>query len=123
MASGPDAMNNSSPTLATPNHGRTSRAMRSAATRSSTSRAIASLSRKSLSPFPSLMSRSSEVSDVVDPVVPAPALELLQHSQRRPGLEERSRAHLDRVGSGHQELDGVLPRPHPAHPDDGRLGQ
>src|SRR5205085_770071 len=108
MASSPDAMNSSSPTLATPNHGRTSRAMRAAATRSSTSRAIASLSRKSLSPFPSLMGRSSQVSHVCHPMAPAPAFELVHHSQRRPGFEERSRADLDGVGSGHEQLDGVL---------------
>src|SRR5436309_10868654 len=123
MPSGPDAMNSSSPILATPNHGRTSRAMRRAATRSSTSRAIASLSRKSLSPFPSLMGRSSQVSHVCDPVTPAPAFELIHHSQRRPGLEERSRADLDGVGSGHQELHGVLAGAYPADAHDGRLGQ
>src|SRR5437588_3487569 len=123
MASGPDAMKSSSPTLATPNHGRTSRAMRRAATKSSQSRAIANRSRKSLSPFPSAMGCSSEVSDVWDPVASAPAFELLHHSQRRPGLEEGSRADLDGVGSGHEELDGVLAAADTADAHDGRLGQ
>src|SRR5438067_8756938 len=123
MPSGPDAMNSSRPILATPNQGRTSRAMRRAATRSSTSRAIASRSRRSLSSLVSAMDRSSEVSQVSHPMAPAPAVELLDHSCRRPGLEEGSRADLYGVGSGHQELDGILARAHPADPDDGRPGE
>src|SRR5436305_4936953 len=117
MASGPDAMKSSRPTLATPNHGRTSRAIRRAATRSSTSSATARRSR--MSSWPSAMCRSSQLIQGADALACAPLTQLLQYPCGRPRLEEGSRPDLDGVSAGQYELHGVLSPADASDPDDG----
>src|SRR5438270_1304649 len=117
MASGPAAMKRSRPTLATPNHGRTSRAMRRAATRSSTSSATARRSR--MSSWPSAMCRSSQLIQGADALACAPLTQLLEYPRGRPGPEEGSRPDLDGVSAGQYELHSVLSPADASDADDG----
>src|SRR5436190_14361114 len=116
IASGPWAEYSSRPTLATPNHGRSSLPMRVAATRSSTSRATAKRSRVS-------MDHSDQVGDAVDAVASAPPLELVADAGRGARFGERGSADLDGVGTGHDQLNCVGPGGDAAHSDDGGVGK
>src|SRR2546422_9105705 len=100
-ASGPAAAHSSRPTLATPNHGLSSSAMRVAATRSSTSSARIRRSRSS-------MDGSGQIGDALDVMAATPADQLGEYAAGRLGVGEGGRAHLHGVGPREQELDGVL---------------
>src|SRR5579875_2660993 len=137
ITSGPSAVNSSRPTLATPNHGRSSRASRRAATASSTSRARARRDRTAsaldapaaAAPLPgsvapwsaSGMGPTFQLVESLDTVVAAPVPQLGEDAGGRRGLGEGGGAHLDGVGAGGEELGGVPPAPHAAHPDDRRV--
>src|SRR3954471_1112232 len=116
MASGPWAEYSSRPTLATPNQGRSSLANRAAATRSSTSSAIAKRSRAS-------MDDSDQVGDTGDVVVTAPTVDLVIDAGRGAGFGEHGGADLHGVGPRHQQLDGVGAGGDTAHSDDGGIGE
>src|SRR4051812_28318474 len=110
--SGPAAAHSSKPTLATPNHGLSSSAMRVATTRSSTSRARMRRSRSS-------MDGSGQVGDAGDLVTAAPAGQLAEDAGGGAGIGERGRPHLHGIGAGEKEFDGVLARGDAPHADDG----
>src|SRR5439155_20249317 len=123
--SGPAAQNSSSPTLATPNHGFSSRASLTASTRSSQSRARARRSRYLLSSFTLsfMWCTPYQIADTGHTVSPAPAFELGQHAGGGAGVGERGRAHLHRVGAGDEQLGRVLPGCDAADADEGRVGE
>src|SRR5437868_442738 len=104
--SGPAAQKSSSPILATPNQGLSSRASRTASTRSSTSSARASRSRYLLSSV--IECTPYQIVDTGHAVSLAPPLELGQHAGRGAWIGERRGADLHRVGTGHEELGSVL---------------
>src|SRR5687767_1317424 len=120
-ASGPAALNSDSPTLATPNQGCSSLARRTAATRSSTSRASARRSRTSAGTavVGSPMSCSYQAANRRHLVPATPPLDLGQHPRRGPGRGKCGGAHLHSVGPGQKQLDGVLTGADASHADDG----
>src|SRR3954449_6703733 len=120
-ASGPTELYSSSPTFAVPNQGRSSRAMRNATTRSSTSITIASLSR--ISAGASVIDPSDDVGHGSDTVPLTPLLHFSQDPQRCTRICERSRADLHRACTGQEQLDGVGPARHAADAHDRRVGQ
>src|SRR5713101_8837770 len=107
-ASGPAALNNSSPILATPNQGRSSFARRVAATTSSTSRASANRSRMGWTVSVAMGSPLGQVGQAFHVMQAAPFAQLCQDSGRRPRVGERRGADLHRVGASDQELGRVL---------------
>src|SRR4051794_30848452 len=131
MISGPEAMNSSWPTLATPNHGRSSFASWMAATASSTSSANARCRRTaSASTLPgsnpartSAMCRSDQLVQRLYSMLLAPGPELVEHARRSSRSIERSGPHLDGVGTRHQQFDGVDAVRHPTGSDDRHVGK
>src|SRR4051794_9412772 len=115
-ASGPLAANSSSPILATPNHGCSSRANLVASTRSSTSRARASRSRVS-------MCGSDDLGERGHRVPAAPGLELSDDARSGAWIGKGGGTDLHSRGTGQQELDGVGPGGDAADPDDRRVGE
>src|SRR3954453_14343321 len=100
-ASGPAAAHSSRPTLATPNQGLSSSAIRVAATRSSTSRARMRRSRSS-------MDSSGQIGDAGDVMPAAPAGQLGEDAGRGSGIGEGGGADLHGAGPGEEKLDRVL---------------
>src|SRR5690349_2057151 len=112
IASGPAAVNNSSPILATPNESLTAFASCSAASRSGRSSARASRSRGSV------MQASCQVAHTRDIVADTPGTQLVDDAQRGPRFGERCGADSYRVRTGEQHLDGVFARANAARADD-----
>src|SRR5579871_5770573 len=117
--SGPVALNSSSPTFATPNHGSRSRATRRAITRSSVSKASARRSR-AVAVMVSGMGCSDQVGDTRDAGTLAPASHFGKDAYRGTRVGEGGGPHLHRVGAGLEEFDGVDAARHPADADDRR---
>ena len=119
-------VNSCSPTLATPNHGRSPRTSARASSSESTSRARTRWSRAgcgstSRSP-PRCAAPTSLGRPRRRPGPPPTRSQLRQHPGRRPGVGEGRRAHLDRLRAGQQQLGRVATRGHATDADDGQVG-
>ena len=121
--------------MATPNQGCSSRASRSAATASSTSRARASWARTSGGASVVMVMRWSPCAVPCQGASVCPAMrlgrrgqatslaQLLEHPHGRPRVGEGGGAHLHGRRAGEQELDGIDARRHPADADDRQVRQ